>query len=454
MVHACEVANDAEKDISIRRASIFNELFEAALTKEGPPVQPGSEASNTARRSHLAKKQKQKGKEIIDLTQEQAIRDLAQQTEVIDLTVDALFGSQSGRGGLSLDPGVFAGPSQPDPELTREATLPLDILKSTIKDLVIDIIGASKKWTWGVDLTEVDLRGMVRGIVRVDHRHSGYDSSLHTGSICSTISKYMDPATFEDVDDKDLRFDALSSDVGSVRSLEPHEFPVVFALPPLHHLSAFDTNSEPDPVIKAFTKKAMLERGKRQLQEEIYMDSDIYSDEASSSPLRTFHDRLSEPLAPGSDPFYCPVDIASDDSESFEPGDQMDVSMSDDGIQTIPIGNLGEMQAAEDNFVATGPGLPMVIFGSESNSEDNVDTEESVRPMATFVVPQFDAESPTHIPRTVVMCVSDSEEDDDEDEDGHQQSGAVIPAGSGFGRDPVTGAYTAASFAHFQNEWL
>jgi len=34
MVHACEVANMAEKDIAIRRASGFNELFEAALKKE------------------------------------------------------------------------------------------------------------------------------------------------------------------------------------------------------------------------------------------------------------------------------------------------------------------------------------------------------------------------------------------------------------------------------------
>jgi hypothetical protein len=34
MVYACEVANVAEKDIAIRRASGFNELFEAALKKE------------------------------------------------------------------------------------------------------------------------------------------------------------------------------------------------------------------------------------------------------------------------------------------------------------------------------------------------------------------------------------------------------------------------------------
>src|SRR6266511_567291 len=33
MAHGCEVANEAEKDIGIRRASGFNELFEAVLKK-------------------------------------------------------------------------------------------------------------------------------------------------------------------------------------------------------------------------------------------------------------------------------------------------------------------------------------------------------------------------------------------------------------------------------------
>lgn len=34
MVHACQTANEAETTIAIRRASLFNELYEAALTKE------------------------------------------------------------------------------------------------------------------------------------------------------------------------------------------------------------------------------------------------------------------------------------------------------------------------------------------------------------------------------------------------------------------------------------
>lgn len=69
------------------------------------------------------------------------------------------------------------------------------------------------------------------------------------------------------------------------------------------------------------------------------------------------------------------------------------------------------------------------------------------------MVPQFDGESsPSHIPTTVTMCDSDLEED--EVEDVHQRSGSVIPTVAAFGQDLFTGVYTAASFAHFQDEWV
>ena len=130
----------------------------------------------------------------------------------------------------------------------------------------------------------------------------------------------------------------------------------------------------------------------------------------------------------------------------------MDVSTSDDPMQNISVGNLGEMQAASDNSVGPGPGLPMVIVGSDSDSDHDPYTDDSRGPLATFIVPQFNEESPTNIPTRVIMSDSDSGEDNNEDS--HQQSGSVITARSGFGRNPVTGTYTAASFAHFQDEWL
>jgi len=86
-------------------------------------------------------------------------------------------------------------------------------------------------------------------------------------------------------------------------------------------------------------------------------------------------------------------------------------------------------------------------MASDSDLDHNLNSEESGGPVTTFIVPQFDVESPSsHIPTTIAMSDSDSEEG--------RQSGSVILAGSAFGRDPVTGVYTAASFAHFQDNWV
>ena len=61
------------------------------------------------------------------------------------------------------------------------------------EDLVKDLIGSSKKWTWGTELTSSDLKGLARGIDRFPQSlHSGYDSDLMTGSLVSSVSGYMD----------------------------------------------------------------------------------------------------------------------------------------------------------------------------------------------------------------------------------------------------------------------
>lgn len=204
------------------------------------------------------------------------------------------------------------------------------------------------------------------------------------------------------------------------------------------------------------------------MQEEIEDDS-VYSDEAPTSPIPSFPDHLIQnlhaprlavprlaspglavpglavPKFPPPQSFKCPVHIASDDS--FQDEDEMDVSMSDDEMQMIPVWNLG---ASSDNFLGPGPGIPMVA--SALDSDHNLTSEESGGPVTTFIVPQFDEESPKHIPTTITISDSDSEEDNHDD--GHQQSGSVIQAGPGFGRDPLTGLYMAASFAHFQDDWV
>jgi len=108
MVHACEIANQAEKDITIRRASDFNELFEAAVKKE-----------------HALQMDLGSG-----FTQDQD--------------------SRSGATGKGKEKQQFG------PEVEN--------LKELVSRLVKAGGGtASSKWTWRVDLTEDDLHGLTRG---------------------------------------------------------------------------------------------------------------------------------------------------------------------------------------------------------------------------------------------------------------------------------------------------
>src|SRR6266542_4193121 len=103
MAHGCEVANEAEKDIGIRRASGFNELFEAFLKKE---CDAGELASGSG--SGREQQRDSEGEQQQD--------------------------SESGSDKQKFEAEV-------------------DALKKLIKKLVMEAGGmASSKWTWGVDL--------------------------------------------------------------------------------------------------------------------------------------------------------------------------------------------------------------------------------------------------------------------------------------------------------------
>ena len=113
------------------------------------------------------------------------------------------------------------------------------------------------------------------------------------------------------------------------------------------------------------------------MREELYVNPEVYSNE-SNSPIPSFFDHLtqssnihiSRSAAPGSSmeqPVQCPIDIVSDDSFNQE---RIDFDISDDGMESIPIGNLG--QSEDNELVGPTPKIPMVIVGSESNSEDSL----------------------------------------------------------------------------------
>jgi len=214
MVHACEVANEAEKDIGIRRASGFNELYEAALKKE--IEDPDSDSAS----------------------------------------IDQQSASQSGKG-KGKEKQRF-GPE-------------VEALKKLTKQLVMQGAMASSKWTWGVDLTESDLHSLVRG-ADCDYRlpHSGYDEELLSASFISKTSDVLDPVNLEDPDDPNLWFDELSPSNTVVPELHAHNIPDYSEIMLVAADDLFDP--EPDLVIEAFTKRAKAEAKKANkvlLQDEV-----------------------------------------------------------------------------------------------------------------------------------------------------------------------------------------
>jgi len=104
MVHACEIANEAEKAIAIRRASGFNELFEVALKKECDETEPHAGSEEAPEQGS---------------------------------------GSGSGSKGKGKETERFG------PEVEE--------LKTWMKSLMLKAAKGASEWTWGVDLTEEDL---------------------------------------------------------------------------------------------------------------------------------------------------------------------------------------------------------------------------------------------------------------------------------------------------------
>jgi len=205
MVHACEVANVAEKDIAMRRASGFNELFEASLKKE------------CERRA-----------------------------------VEPELGS---------GPGDEGHTEQFGPEVGK--------LKDWMKKVVMDAEhNAARKWTWGVDLTDEDLLCLIRGAdAEYQLPHSGYDQELSTGALRSHTSDARDPADLEDWNDSDLLFDALSTPINVIPELRLPEIPT-YSFVLLGPSGDPIAESEPDPVIQAFAKRARTKK-KLLMQDEV-----------------------------------------------------------------------------------------------------------------------------------------------------------------------------------------
>ena len=199
MVHACKIANEAETAIAIRRASGFNELYETVLNKECKLQSEPGLAWEMAEEGGRTANEKGKDKQR--------------------------FG----------------------PEVQK--------LTKLVKEVVME--KGALKWTWGADLTEDDLRDLSWGADCQQDQipHSGYDEDLASGSLLSQTS-LLDPANLEDPNDEGVHFDSLSNSITIIPELPPHQIPEYSAFVPAECDLG---DSEPDPAIEAFAKRAKEE---------------------------------------------------------------------------------------------------------------------------------------------------------------------------------------------------
>jgi hypothetical protein len=315
MVHACEIANEAERDIGIRRASGFNELYQAAINKECERHAASGPGSGTVG------------------------------------APDHQVGSGSGKGKRK----------EKEKKKERQQFGPeVESLKELTKELVRSGVGmASSKWTWGVELTNDDLRGLIRGADHQGQRsHTGYDSPLPSNSLQSETSGALDPDKLEDPQTTQLWFDKLSSSITSIPELRPDEFPTYSDVDGVPGEELVDP--EPDLVIEAFSKRAKAEAikaGKMLMQDEVNQPVS-YEDYGSEfipqialipkrpwlmpllpiilppTNIATDHEQL--PDIPGSESDDIPVPDSSTSSEYSFPvsddhgSDMMDVVRSDE----------------------------------------------------------------------------------------------------------------------------
>ena len=384
MVHACQIANEAEKDNAIQRASGFNELFEAFLRKEceqeegqlgpgsGPADEPGSGS---------------KGK----------------------------------------------GKKQFGPEVEHIKKLMKDLVKEGHEQ-------AAQKWTWGVDLTDEDLRHLIWGAnSQSDVPHSGYDQDLSTGSLRCVTSEALDSANLDDWNNKNLLFDELSTPINEVPELctpEIERYSFILLGPSGDPIA----ESEPDPVIDDSVKSARTKK-KLLMQDEVNKPVGYLDYETDFHPQRALI-----PCQPWLTP-HLPIILSP---------------------STIVRGATERAKTSKSvgTDSDTDPTFPDHIIMSES--EDHPMIQDSASPLSQILFPVSDSESSD--PMDVVRSNEQSAQQQGADTDGNNSesdssipdhinlpydfpgSDDTRPSLAGFRRDPSTGRFTPASFANVPDD--
>lgn len=381
MVHACEVANVAEKDIAIRRASGFNELFEAALKKE---CEHGAVESDSGLGPGLGDEGGTKGK-----------------------------GKEKERFG---------------PEVVE--------LKKWMKKVVKDAEdNATRKWTWGVDLTDEDLHRLIRGAdSQYQVPHSGYDQDLSTGSLRSQTSEALDPAHLEE----------LSGPINIIPELRSPEIPT-YSFVLLGPSGEPIAESEPDPAIEAFAKRARTKK-KLLMQDEVdqpagYLDYETpFRSQNALIPRRPWlGPRLPIILPPSNI-----VHVATDHAKTSE-SVHTDPDTDDKYPDHIDIPDSDSSTTSQIRFpVSDSDSNEMDVVRSDGQAAEPHGAESDTNIYTTLG--HTDSASDTSIIDHIILPDDFSRSEDPLLSSG----GSGVMAG--FQRDPNTGRFTAASFAHFPDD--
>ena len=397
MVHASQIVNEAERDLAIRRASGFNELFEAALKKE----------------------------------------------------CDENRSVQSASG-------------QPKDYLQPE----VEGLKKMCKDLITDAGSKEcRKWTWGIDLTDDDLYNLVWGADRyLELPHSGYDDDLQD-DLPSMTTEALDPAKLEMWDDKDLRFDEVSKPI-TIPELQPHEFPDFSAV-------QFDAFGEPvvpielDPMLEPFIqreKEARKKASKMLMQEEVDCPVAFFNYGTEFVKHHPF-----VPCRPWLIPHLPLIPPPSNIARHIpnRPGQKMPHAFNEyrDGHPDTTEDDPDHIEFPESDdipdhiIMQSDEHESQITFPISDDNDDGQDHRMDVVTSHGAAEQMAGSDSDNH-----AMDSEDIYESDESVTDhivlGDNISGSPMDATvrsvirSGFQRDPNTGHFTSASFAHFPDDLL
>jgi hypothetical protein len=434
MVHACEIANEAETAIAIRRASLFNELYRAAQNKEFPDEVEQDEMEMDSGENSVT--QRRVGS-VIELTSDSVIEVRSQ--SVIEV------GSESVIGVLS-DPMIEVESESP-PEFGPD----IDGLKKWVRHKLKEAHDqGARKWTWGVDLTDEDLAQLVWGADReYELPHSGYDRSLPSDA---QIFEDLKADELEDPNDQELRFEELS---------DPMDIPEL-DLPVLaFHFIQLDstgtsTNKKSDPIINAFAKRKAdaTKAAKRVMQGEVYERASFDDSDSDFDPEDAFVTRRPW-LVPVPPIVLPPTNIVPQPTPLTNPA----MTQSDNNIPDyIHISESDEDIPDHVRMSDSDEQIPDHIHMSESDDRPEDILPPSSDESLVFDLPDEGRSTTEHQMAEHGRTISD--EDAPMMVDSGSGSDIDLPGSpmdtrtnqSRFARDQATGFFTPASFSHIADD--